>query len=304
EGRRPGHNGGRADALPQLLGDGRPRAFRGRRAAGRALPLRDPKEQALSVADHPGGSLFRGDALARDEGAHALDEHRARRGRGALHEGDRGHHALRARARLRALPRRPRLRDQGDRGARRDGHREPCAFQPYRGCDQDRHLYPVYRRDHLDQQGHKTLLRLPRRRAQGDKGLREGRGARPGELAQARHEPRPLRDELRPVRAGPLHPGLLAAGCRGLAVHAGEPGGRDPARGRDSLRVHHVERPQREEPARTGARLARASDAEADDAGALGRHGRGGDGVVEEGALDGGAGEDRAERGDEQAGDL
>ncbi|CAA9406705.1 MAG: FIG069887: hypothetical protein, partial [uncultured Rubrobacteraceae bacterium] len=300
EGRRSGHNGGRADALPQLLGDGGALSRRQRGVAGRALPLHNPQEQALQVADHPRCALPRGDAVARDEGAHPLDEHRARRGGGALHEGDRGHHALRASARLRALPRRPRLRDEGARGTRRDGHREPRAVQPYRGCDQDRHLYPVHRWYHLDQQGHKTLLRLPRRRAQGDKGLRAGRGARPGELAQAGHEPRPLRDELRLVRAGPLHPGVLASRCRGLAVHAGEPGGRDPARGGDSLRVHHVERAQREEPARTGARLARAADAEADDAGALGRHGRGGDGVVEEGALDGGAGEDRAERGDEQ----
>jgi hypothetical protein len=76
------------------------------------------------------------------------------------------------------------------------------------------------------------------------------------------------------------HPGVLAAGCRGMAVHAGEPGGRHPARGGHRLRVHHVERAQREEPAGKDTRLARPADAAADDAGALGRHGRGGDGVL------------------------
>ena len=51
--------------------------------------------------------------------------------------------------------------------------------------------------------------------------------------------------------------GLLAARGRGVAVHDSEPGRRDPARGRHSVRVHHVERAAPGQRRGAGSRLAR-----------------------------------------------
>ena len=58
----------------------------------------------------------------------------------------------------------------------RQQHREPRHLQPRGGCDQDRDLRRLPGGDHLLEQGHQALFRLPRRGAQGDQGLRAGRG--------------------------------------------------------------------------------------------------------------------------------